>query len=97
MQLKEMEMFRVFVRHEVKDFDAWHRGYREYYDIQKGLNMVGDAVQHDVEDPSKLTVVHDFATMEDVQNYMSLPDLKALMEKVGLIGEPEIWVTRKVL
>ncbi len=90
-------MYRVFVRHTVKDFDAWHSGYRTYYDIQRDLNMVGDAVQHDVEDPNKLTVVHDFATMDDVNRYMSLPNLKELMEKVGLIGEPEIWVTEKVL
>ena len=59
--------------------------------------MVGDAVQHDVEDPCRLTVVHDFSTMEDVKRYMSLPNLKDLMEKVGMIGEPEIWVTEKVL
>ena len=90
-------MYRVFVRHEVKDFDAWHKGYREYYSIQKDLNMVSDAVQHDVEDSGKLTVIHDFASMDDVNRYMSLPNLKALMEKVGMVGEPEIWVTQKVL
>ena len=64
---------------------------------QHGDTDLVRSVQHDVEDPNKLTVVHDFATMDDVNRYMSLPNLKELMEKVGLIGEPEIWVTEKVL
>lgn len=90
-------MYKVFVRHEVKDFDSWHQGYREYYDIQRDLNMVSDAVHHDVDNSGRLTVVHDFATMDDVNRYMSLPNLKELMEKVGMVGEPEVWVTKKIL
>ena len=44
------------------------------------------APQHDVDDPCKLTVVHDFTSMEDVKRYMSLPNLKDLMQKVDLVG-----------
>ena len=90
-------MYRVFVRHSVKDFDEWHRGYRNYYDIQRDLKMVGDSVQRGVEDPRQITVVHEFASMDDVKAYMSLPNLKELMDKIGIVGEPEIWVTEKIL
>ncbi|NKB54483.1 MAG: hypothetical protein GKR97_20140 [Rhizobiaceae bacterium] len=90
-------MFRVFVRHQVKDFNAWHEGYRKYYDLQRDLNMSADAVQRDVEDPTRLTVVHDFSSMDDVKRYMSLPNLKGLMDDIGVIGKPDIWITEKVL
>ena len=90
-------MFRIFVRHSVKDFDEWHRGYKKYYDIQRDLRMVGDSVQRGVEDPTEVTVVHESADQEDVKKYMSLPNLKELMDDIGVVGEPEIWVTEKVL
>ena len=90
-------MYRVFVRHQVEDFEKWHAGYRDYYDIQVDLNMCGDAVHRDTEDGNRLTVVHDFATMEDVNRYMSLPNLKELMDKIGVTTQPDIWVTRRVL
>ena len=56
---------------------------REYYPLQVELDMCGDAVHRDVEDGNRMTVVHDFATMEDVKRYMSLPNLKELMDKIG--------------
>ena len=90
-------MYRVFVRHEVKDFGEWHKGYRSYYPIQVDLNMTGDAVHRDEENGNKITVVHDFATMDDVKRYMSMPNLKELMDKIGVESEPDIWVTRRVL
>lgn len=90
-------MYRVFVRHTVEDFDKWHAGYREYYPLQVELNMSGDAVHRDAEDGNRIIVVHDFATMDDVKRYMSLPNLKDLMDKIGVTGQPEIWVTKRVL
>lgn len=90
-------MYRVFVRHSVEDFEKWHAGYREYYPLQVELEMCGDAVHHDIEDGNRMTVVHDFATMDQVKRYMSLPNLKELMDKIGVKGEPEIWVTKRVL
>ena len=90
-------MYRVFVRHQVEDFEKWHNGYRDYYGLQADLNMFGDAVHRDVDDGDRLTVVHDFASMDDVKRYMSLPNLKELMDKIGVKSQPDIWVTRKVL
>lgn len=87
-------MIRIFVRHTVKDFDKWLEGFRGYEEIQKDLNRLGGGVANSIDDPHSVTVFHDFADMDAAQRYMSLPNLKELMEAVGVVGEPEIWVTQ---
>ena len=84
-------MVRMFVRHEVADYDAW----REVYDgFDRGaLGVVAAAVYRSLDDPNDVTVVHDFESAESAHAYIEASDLEGAMRSAGVTSTPTIWFT----
>jgi hypothetical protein len=60
---------------KVKDFDAWRTGY----------NGNGSA-----DDPNEVVVLQDVADVVKARTWFGSDDLKATMQKSGVIGSPSI-------
>src|SRR5262245_24038172 len=56
---KEGPMVRLFIRHDVADYDAWRQVYDEFDSTRRGLGVTGDAVFQSVDNPNDVTVWHD--------------------------------------
>ena len=44
----------------------------------------------DASDPSKITVLNKWSSMESAQKFVHSPELKAAMEKAGVQGAPSV-------
>lgn len=86
-------MVRMFVRHRVADYDAWRPVYDSIDAQRDAAGVTGKAVFQAVGDPNDVTVWHDFATTEAAQAFAASPDLRSAMERAGVEGAPEIWLT----
>ena len=86
-------MVRLFVRHNVADYEAWRRVYDEFDEQRKPMGVTDDAVFQSVDNPNDVTVTHDFETAEEARTFASSAELRSAMERAGVQGEPQIWYT----
>jgi heme-degrading monooxygenase HmoA len=85
-------MVRLFVRHNVDDYEAWRRVYDEF-DAQRGpLGVKGDAVFRSLDDPNDVTVWHDFDSDDAARAFVASSELRDAMQQAGVRGEPQIWL-----
>ena len=89
-------MIHVILTHEVRDFAEWKKVYEagEPLRAKSGIKMTG--VYTSVENPNQVTLTGECASIEVMNNFMSNPELKADMEKAGVISAPELKVLKKV-
>lgn len=88
-------MARLFARHDVADFDRWKSGYDDdaRAALRSELGVRADGVYHTVDVPTDVTVWHDFDSVEAAQTFASDPRLAGAMADIGVVGEPQIWIT----
>ena len=86
-------MLRMFVRHDVADYDAWKKGYDDFDETRRGMGVTGDAVYQAADNPTDVTVTHDFESEDAARAFVSSPELKGAMENAGVVGEPQVWLT----
>ena len=86
---------RLFVRHEVNDYAAWRKVYNEFGKVRRNLGVTAAAVYRSSDNPNDVTVTHDFKSLEQAKAFIASPDLKTAMEKAGVKGAPQIWITTR--
>lgn len=86
---------RAFIRHEVADYKAWKKVYDAFASEQKKGGVVSEAVYQSVDNPNDVTVIHNFRSLEKAKAFTSSPELKAGMEKAGVKGPVQMWITEK--
>jgi hypothetical protein len=84
---------RMHIRHEVADYSVWRKVYNAFAGMQRKLGVTRQAVYQSIENPNDVTVTHDFKTEEKAQAFMSAPEVKSAMDKAGVKGTPQIWIT----
>ncbi|MCB2061218.1 MAG: hypothetical protein R3E09_00565 [Novosphingobium sp.] len=86
-------MFRLFVRHKVRDFAHWHQGYSNGDEFRAAHDVKAQGVHTHIDDPNDVTVWHDFESREKAEAFGALPELRQIMDELGVQGEPDVWVT----
>jgi quinol monooxygenase YgiN len=87
---------RIYVRHDVTDYAAWRKVYKAFDAQRQKMGVVAQAVYRSIDDANDVTVTHDFASAEKAKAFASSPDLRAVMEKAGVKGTPQIWFTTRM-
>lgn len=84
-------MIRMFVRHEVSDYEAWRKVYDGF--DRSALGVVSAAVYRSLDDPNDVTVVHDFESAEAAHAFADAGDLENAMRHGGVTSTPTVWFT----
>jgi hypothetical protein len=88
---------RLYARHEVTDYATWRKAYDGFGVTRKKLGVTAQAVYRSVDDPNDITITHDFASADKAKAFAASPELKAAMEKAGVKGPPQIWITTRAI
>ena len=86
---------RLFVRHEVNDYAAWRKAYNDFDKTRRKLGVRAQFVYSSVDNPNDVTVTHDFKSAELAKAFIASPELKSAMDKAGVKGAPQIWITSR--
>ena len=86
---------RLFVHHEVADYAAWRKAFNAFAPTQKKLEVMSTSVYRTADNLNDVTVIHDFKSVEKAKAFAAAPELKAAMEKAGVKGAPQVWITTK--
>ena len=84
-------MVRLFVRHNVDEYNAWRKVYDEFEPQRKPMGVTGHAVFQSVDDPNDVTVWHDFDSADAARSFASSSELREAMQRAGVRGEPQVW------
>jgi quinol monooxygenase YgiN len=86
---------RMYVHHEVNDYAAWRKAYNDFDATRRKMGVTAQAVYRSIDNPNDVTVTHDFRSAEKAKAFTASAELKAAMEKAGVKGTPQIWLTTK--
>ena len=89
-------MVMMFVRHTVADFETWKTAFDEFESMRRASGMIADAVYQATDDATDVTVVNEFATLQQAQAFAESPELGEGMGLAGVMGAPTVWFTEKV-
>ena len=89
------EDVRMYVHHEVNDYPAWRKVYNDFEPTRRKLGVIAQAVYRSIDNPNDVTVTHDFGSAEKAKAFAASAELKEAMEKAGVKGAPQIWLTTK--
>jgi len=88
-------MVTVIVSHECKNYSEWRVVFDadEVNRTKAGFKIAG--VYQSVDNSNKITIIGEAPGVDFIKDFMSNPELKATMEKGGVIGIPKIKILRK--
>lgn len=87
-------MVTLFIRHGVKDFEAWKRVYDAY--DRKGEGCTRATVHRDLDDPNQVVVTEAFPDLATARAHVNSEKLKAAMVQAGVADSPELWLAEDV-
>jgi len=88
-------MSRLFVRHQVADYDAWRKVYSDFDPTRRSMGVIGDAVYRSADDPNNVTAWHDFGSIDEARAFAGSTELKEAMAAAGVTSAPDIWFVEK--
>jgi hypothetical protein len=89
-------MVRLFVRHQVDDYDAWRKVYDGFDETRRSMGVSDAIVYRSIDDPNDLTVWHDFDSADQARSFAGSEELHEAMGRAGVAGAPEIWFVEEV-
>ncbi len=86
----------VFVKHKVEDYGRWKPLYDEHGAVRKKLGSTGATVYQVQGNPNELVIMTEWPDMESAQSFAQDPNLPQVMQRAGVIGQPEIYFLEQV-
>ncbi len=85
-------MVEVIIDHKVKDFDAWLPVFRDHDKVRREFGCEGATVHRTKNDPNEVIIRFEWSRPDRFQEFVERSDLKEVMKKAGVIGEPRMMV-----
>jgi hypothetical protein len=80
----------VTIHLKVKDYAAWRTNYDGHEKSRHAAGITNGRVFRSAEDPNELVILQDAADVPKARTWFGSDDMKAVMQKSGVIGSPSI-------
>ncbi len=81
---------KVYVRHKVKDFDAWKSVYDSYASAREGIGAENFKVFRNSKESTDVIVIADVTDVEKLKAQAKDNNLREMMRESGVAGMPEV-------
>jgi hypothetical protein len=78
------------VHFKVKDFNAWRTGYNGNEKSRVSAGITNGRIFRSADDPNDVVILQDVADVAKARTWFASEDLKAAMQKSGVIGSPSV-------
>ncbi|MDA1189330.1 MAG: cyclase [Chloroflexi bacterium] len=82
-------MAHVLIKHPVEDYAKWKKAYDAHAAMRKQAGSKGSQVFRNSENPSEVTILFEWGSVEQARKFNASADLKEAMQKAGVKGMPE--------
>lgn len=83
-------MASMLITHQVEDFAAWKKVFDSHASLRTSNGEISTQIFRDASDPNKLTIINKWNSLANAQKFAHSPELKAAMEKAGVVGQPSV-------
>ena len=83
-------MAYMFVRHSVQDYAAWKSVFDSVGDLRKRSGEDSYQILRQDNGSDNVVALFQWDNLDNARKYAASPELKAAMERAGVIGKPEI-------
>ena len=90
MNAQQRATENLTVHHKVKDYATWRTSYDANEKSRLSAGITNGRVFRSAEDPNDVVILQDVADKAKAQSWLSSDDMKAAMQKGGVIGTPSI-------
>ena len=74
------------IHHKVKDYASWRKAYDEHEKSRHSAGIANGKVFRRAEDPNDILILQDVADVAKARDWLGGNDLKAAMDKAGVVG-----------
>ncbi|MGO9419980.1 cyclase [Roseiarcus sp.] len=74
------------IHHKVNDYSSWRTGYDDGEKSRVAAGVTNGRVFRGAEDPNDIVILQDVADMGRARAWFTGEDLKAAMQKAGVVG-----------
>ena len=78
----------MLIQHTVKDYAEWKKVFDSAKEMRTVNGELSAQVYRDASDPFKITTINKWNSVDNAQKFAHSPELKAAMEKAGVVGAP---------
>ena len=89
-------MASMFIKHRVTDFSTWKPVFDEHETARREFGTTAHSVHRDADDPNVVIIAFRVASIARAREFTASPELRAAMERAGVVGPPEFWFTEDV-
>ena len=83
-------MAYMFVRHSVKNYEAWKSIFDSVADIRRSGGERAYQIFRQGNGSDEVVALFEWDNLDNARAYFGSPELKAAMERAGVISKPEI-------
>jgi hypothetical protein len=76
------------IHHKVKDYAAWRTAYDGHEKSRVSAGITNGRVFRSAEDPNDVVILLDVADVTKARTWLGEDDMKATMQKAGVVGSP---------
>ncbi len=84
-------MASMLIQHKIKDYAEWKKAFDSNASLRTSSGEISAHIFRDASDPNSITVLNKWNSMENAQKFAHSPELKAAMEKAGVVGQPSVF------
>jgi hypothetical protein len=75
---------------KVKDYATWRAGYDGHEKNRLAAGITNGRVFRNAQDPNDVVILQDIADVAKARTWLGSDDLKAEMQKSGVVGSPNV-------
>jgi predicted ester cyclase/heme-degrading monooxygenase HmoA len=83
-------MAHMLVRLAVRDYKVWRPVFDSVADLRREYGEQSHRILRPDDDPESVVVLFDWDNLDNARRYAASPELRAAMERGGVVGRPEI-------
>lgn len=80
----------ILVRHKVRDFSRWKRGYDAHAPVRRKAGLRQKALLRGVRNPREVVILFQAGSLKGAKAFAASPGLRKAMKAAGVVGKPEM-------
>lgn len=81
----------MLVRHKVRDFSDWKRGYDAHLPKRVESGLTEKYLLQGANDPNEVVIMFEARDLSRAKAFAESAELKEAMQKVGVVDRPDIY------
>jgi hypothetical protein len=89
-------MSYILVRHKVEDYAKWKPFFDGHRSTRQASGSTSEMLLRNAHDPHELLILLGWDTLEHAQQFVQSEDLRQVMQRAGVVDQPDIYFLEKV-